>query len=660
MMSSKAGRIVVLILAPLVILMLPVAVYLVDRSIHDGKLPRNVSIAGVDVAGLPPEEALTVVRTSEAERYAQPAVFVVNGIEFELDPSDVGLDADVDSALSVAVAEADHNVVSGLIPWMRSFSTTLDIPVAVTLNGEAIDAYLDEWERAAIAEPAFDGDLAVVDGGVRVDYPKPGLRIDRDAARKIVQATLVSDRRDQVDLPLTDRPPAFSEADLDAAAATIETLINKPVILTNPDYDYTLVVPRNELASAVTIDFVTDGTSRIDVGLNTDALTASLEPQLADFERPPVEVELEASVATNRVTITPPRNGTRVDIDALAAAIQAAAADGGRGELPIVDDIEPRITAEDVEAWGPLTLVSQFTTGYKSGQARVTNIQLMARTVDGSIVWPGETFSVNETVGKRTEAKGYVRAPAIINGGLYCCDSPVNVGGGVSQFGTTIFNAVFYGGYEDVEHKPHSIYFSHYPEGREATLGYPHPDVKFRNNTDAPVIIKTSYNSSSLTVKFFGNNGGLKVTSERSDRFGYTAPITIYEENPRLSPGTERVTKRGSQGWSVTVTRIITYPDGRVVREPFTWRYRGNPKTIEVASCETGTVSNRCTSTPTSTVPTTTTSVPEETTSTTTSVPEETTTTTEPPDTSSSTTTTTQAPDTSSSTTTTTQAGSDG
>ena len=273
----------------------------------------------------------------------------------------------------------------------------------------------------------------------------------------------------------------------------------------------------------------------------------------------------------------------------------------------------------------------------------------MAKTVDGSIVMPGETFSINEKVGRRTEAKGYVRDGAIINGEVYCCDSPTNVGGGVSQFGTTFFNAVFFGGYEDIEHKPHSIYFKKYPEGREATLGYPHHDVVFRNNTDAPVIIRTSRTASSVSVIFFGNNGGLKVAAERSDRRNFTEPRVIYEENPSLSPGTEKVVSRGSEGWTVTVTRVITYPDGTVVREPFTWRYQGNAKKIQVASCSTAPGSARCTKPPGETTTTTTTTTPPDTT-TTTEPDGSTTTTTEPGG--STTTTTTEAP----TTTTTTEA----
>ncbi len=594
----KTSRTLLFVVVPLLILMLPLAVYLTDRSVNSGILPRNVSIAGIDVARLLPNAAFTVVRAYEDDLHAEPSLFVVNGRTFELHPGDIGLVADVDSAMTDVITSNDHGVFAGLIPWIKSFSSNTDIPVMVTVDDQAIDDYLERWETEAIRTPAFEGDIEIIDRKVRIEYPNAGLRIDREAAHAVVQTALIVGQRDALEIPLIDRPPVFSENDLDAAAATIEDLIDGPVTLHNAEYDATLIVLPSELATAVTIDIVTTSPARIDVGLDPDIIATTLESRLAEFEQPPVEVQIDTSVATGRVSITYPENGTRVDIDALTEELYEVALSGGQGNLPIVADVEPRVTAEQIEAWGPLGLVSSFTTRHKPGEPRVTNIQLMARTVDDSIVWPGETFSINDEVGQRTEAKGYVRDGAIINGVVYCCDLPTNVGGGVSQFGTTFYNAVFFGGYEDIEHRPHSIYFSKYPEGREATLGFPHPDVVFRNDSDAPVIIRTAYTASSITVLFFGNNGGLKVASVLSDRRDFTEPRVSYEENAELSPGTEKVVWEGAEGWTVTVTRVITYPDSTVDREPFTWRYQGNAKKIQISSCSAAPDSARCTKPP--------------------------------------------------------------
>ncbi len=156
-------------------------------------------------------------------------------------------------------------------------------------------------------------------------------------------------------------------------------------------------------------------------------------------------------------------------------------------------------------------LIGQFTTFHPCCESRVTNIHLMSDTIDGMVVAPGESFSINATVGERTSGKGYVPAPAIIGGEVYCCDHPANIGGGVSQVATTLFNAVFFSGLEDVFHQPHSLYISRYPMGREATLGWTAPDLVFRNDTSTPVTIDMSYSDTSLTATLYGDNEGRQV-----------------------------------------------------------------------------------------------------------------------------------------------------
>lgn len=197
--------------------------------------------------------------------------------------------------------------------------------------------------------------------------------------------------------------------------------------------------------------------------------------------------------------------------------------------------------------------IGAFTTYYDrcSDPCRVTNIQLISDAVDNAVVLPGETFSVNDHVGQRTEAKGYVPAGAIIHGELYCCDHPANIGGGTSQFATTLYNAVFFAGLEDVYHRPHSIWFSRYPMGREATIGYPGPDVKFMNDTDDPVTINVSYTETSITVSLIGVTDVISVRSIRSG-----AATT-------------------SDGGSVSITRIITFSDRTTATQ--TWYHTYNP-----------------------------------------------------------------------------------
>ncbi len=227
--------------------------------------------------------------------------------------------------------------------------------------------------------------------------------------------------------------------------------------------------------------------------------------------------------------------------------------------LPDLEPIEPPKLPE-------IERVSRFTTYHDCCEPRVRNIQLMARTLDGYVVYPGEKFSINEVVGPRTSAKGYVPAPVLCSGS-YC----MGVGGGTSQFATTMFNAIFWGGYEDISHRPHSIWIDRYPVGIEATLGYPGLDVAFRNDTVTPVTIRTRYTGTSITVELWGNAGGWEMTGyhPRGARSSVIDVIDYGGDDGRKVEG--RVS--GSPPGSVRIDRTITQ-HGKSTTQTWWWTYR--------------------------------------------------------------------------------------
>gem|GEM_PF-1970786 len=259
---------------------------------------------------------------------------------------------------------------------------------------------------------------------------------------------------------------------------------------------------------------------------------------------------------------------------------------------------------QDPGGEGILHLVSEYTTHHPCCASRVTNIHLFAEAVDGTIVEPGERFSLNRHVGERTIEKGFVAAGTLINGELVD-----TVGGGVSQFATTFYNAAFWGGYQDIAHRPHSRYFSRYPEGIEATLDWPGLDVIIRNDTSANLLIRAEYTATSLTVKLFGDNDGRSVSGEWkngkghlvvvaqggsearvvtasiSRRLGLTSPpAPLYRSNPELAVDQTKYLQPASNGWTVRVTRTITEGgESRVQR----WGvyYRPLRAIIEVHPC---------------------------------------------------------------------------
>ncbi|MDJ0960926.1 MAG: VanW family protein [Acidimicrobiia bacterium] len=579
-MSSKNRLLIAAV--PAALLLLWLLAFGVDRLVTSGEVARGVTAAGIDLSGLGEADAKAAVKAYES-RLLQPAEFIVKDTRFELDPRNVGVGIDEDAIVATAMEQGrDTGFFGSWFGWFGSFGAEYEVAVPIAVDEAQIDDVLNVWQDAAIDAPAFEGDIIIRDGRALPEYPRPGEGIDKSAAVPAVASVLVSTERSPLEIGTKLIEPELTKADLDAAVEQANSLITGTVTLVATDPELEIVFEAAQLAAAYEAEVVTNSDPTIEQGFNRDRIAQLLATHRAEIEEPPRDAEFVIE-EDDTVTLVPGRARTVLDVDLVIEALEAAAlTEDGIGEFPFAYSTEPNFTTADAEAMGPITLEGEFTTNHPAGQARVINIQLMADAVDGAIVQPGDEFSLNEHVGQRTRDKGYVAAPMILAGELVD-----DVGGGVSQFATTFYNASFYGCYEDVEHKPHSYYFSRYPEVNEATISWPTPHLIIRNNTEALLIIKTEYTRSSITVKFFGNNGGKTCDRDLGKRYAYTDPPEQYEPNAEVEPGTERVVQNGWQGFSNTVRRIITHPDGTVEEEgPWTWRYSPGPKIIEVHPCD--------------------------------------------------------------------------
>ncbi|MDJ0791779.1 MAG: VanW family protein [Acidimicrobiia bacterium] len=595
--------IVTAIALPLIALAFLGAGYVHDEVVSDDRVSRGVEAVGIDLSRLPEENAASAIATYEQTLVGQPVELIIDGHAVQLDPAAVGLTVDEAAVAADAMAVRREAGFANVTSWLGTFTSSVTVDVPVTYDEEALRALLAEWSLTKIDKPAYEGAVRIESGQAVPEYPRAGLMIDADAAVPLIGQQLVTPDREVVEVPLEPLEPIVQPGDVDVAVVKANKLIDTAVTLRRPGVPKTLIITPDGLASALRSEVVVNSPATVEVSLDEEILRGIAERQAEAFVIPPVDATFSFDDETKTLSIVPSIPGQRVDVEAIPEAVTRAALSSGTGALPMTTGEEAAFTTAMAEAMGPLGEVSTFTTYHPCCASRVRNIQLLADEIRGAIVMPGEEFSINQHAGKRTIAEGYVRAGAIINGRVECCDSAVNIGGGTSQFATTFYNAVFFGCYEDVFHQPHSLYFSRYPFVREATLGYPLPDVIFRNDSEAIVYIDTSYTGGSITVTFYGNNGGRECTAERSGN---------------------------------TVTRIMEWPDGKVTTQEWTWNYRKpRPKDPE---------------------PTTTTTAPEGETTTTTAPEGGTTTTTAPPETTTTTapeTTTTTAPET----TTTTSGG---
>ena len=144
----------------------------------------------------------------------------------------------------------------------------------------------------------------------------------------------------------------------------------------------------------------------------------------------------------------------------------------------------------------PLITVGDFTTKFVPNQNRSLNIRRIADIVKLVLIKPGETFSLNGFVGKRTKKKGFLIAKMILNHRIV-----KTRGGGVSQFATTLFNSAFNAGLDITKYQFHSIYYDRYPYGLCATISWGGPDLRIRNNSSYPITIRSSSTNNSVRVE---------------------------------------------------------------------------------------------------------------------------------------------------------------
>ena len=572
---------------------------------HADEVLRNVKVSAVDLSGMQTDEALTALQAFEDELVMAPARFELNGTTLTLDPATVGFFADEAAAADGAMEVGRSGSIFQQFGWWWTHlftSEVLELPVG--LDTEAFATVAAEWSKEFISDPPFEGTI-IVEGVTPVaQYPRAGRRIAIESATATVLKTLAAQDREIVAFEIAPASPALTNEDVDEALRTAEKMLSGPVVLSRLDPPISVTFTVEDLARALISDLVTNSDARLEIGFDPDEVESLLAPLRPDLELAPIDASFEFN-DNYTVSVVPGQPGTLIDPVLATAVLEGAALAGSRqGELPFQDGTEPEFTTEDADALDIKHLVASFTTYHSCCESRVDNIQLFADLVNGTIVKPGESVSLNELVGQRTLERGFKPAGTIIRGKI-----EDTVGGGVSQFATTFYNAVFWGGYEDITHTAHSYYFSRYPEGIEATISWPAPNLEFRNTHDSGILIRTTHTDTSITVGFYGNNGGRIVIGEQSGgitrltlpsegdgtayvvegdvsgRYAYTEPTVEYYPNESLTPDTERVVESGRKGWTVTVTRTITFPDGRVTEESWPVRYRAQPREVEVHPC---------------------------------------------------------------------------
>ena len=283
---------------------------------------------------------------------------------------------------------------------------------------------------------------------------------------------------------------------------------------------------------------------------------------------------------TKTFSFTEDRPGARLDAEDLFNRV-AALLDAGETRTTLFLTPE-KVLAEvtKTELMNRFGLISAYTTETTKNENRNTNIQLSAQAINGITVLPGETFSFNQATGERTAAKGYKEAAAISGG-----QSRDEIGGGVCQTSSTLFNAVARANLEIVERNPHAWPSNYVEKGFDATVNWPGLDFKFKNNTDWPIFILAGYSKRKITVNLYGMSLGADTRIDLESITTQTIPQPEginYVVNSELAKGESKKTVTGRKGYVVETWKVWYQGNRETKRELlFKTTYKAYQETIE-------------------------------------------------------------------------------
>ena len=452
------------------------------------RLPDGVRVDGVAVGGMSPADAERAVARHARTVAAGPVL--VFGPRRNVRTTGTALGARARVADAVDAAGVNR---FGVLLNAVGLGDGRDVALSWAVDRGAVAALA---RRLGPPVPARDAEVVVGGDGVAVRDSRAGLAIDGDAL-----ASRLGSLPPALRVPGRVLEPRVTTPEARALAARIDGVTGRVRTIVVGTAPATLQPPA--LRSLIDVRAV-DGDLRFT--FDPDRLA-----KLLPASTPARDAELE--VRGDAVVVIPSAPGRTLDA---AATARALAASDRATVVAAGSTTVPSVTTAQLTALGIRERVSQFTTYYPPGQPRVVNIQRASSVIDGTILRADETFSMNEALGERTIEKGYVAAPQISGNGF--SDS---VGGGISQVATMLYNGAFFAGLQLVEHQPHSLYIDRYPLGREATISWGGPELIFRNDWPAAVLIKLDTTDTSIAVRFFSSPLGRRVETETSAPYGH-------------------------------------------------------------------------------------------------------------------------------------------
>lgn len=548
------------------------------QLIYAGKIFPGVSVGGVDVSGLSPNEAALKLSQTLSYPITGKILFRDGEKVWVASPSELGMVFDPTAS---ALAAYDYGRKGGLFVALtgqiNSRGLGADVAPVVLFDQRVAYNYLQNI-GLQVNQSVVEASLIVEGTNVIAQSGQYGRALNLDATLIYLGAQLQTFRDGEVPLVIQETAPKLLDVSSQADAA--RRILSAPLVLTVPNYregdpgPWTYDVP--VLANMMSVNIVdVNGVPQMQVGLDPVAMRNSLADLKIYVDRIPQNARFVFDDATGQLQpISASAVGRVMDVEASIIAVNEALLRGEHTvnlvlaeELPSVQD-----TATGSEL-GIVELVAQQTTYfYGSSAARIQNIEAAAANFHGVLVAPGEVFSMGNYMSDVSLENGYAEA-LIIYGGR----TIKGVGGGVCQVSTTLFRTVFLAGFPVIERYSHAYRVSYYEmdasgsvntnyAGLDATVYFPLVDFKFKNDTPYWMLMETYVNPAARTItwKIYSTSDGRSVTWNTTGPVNIVEPPEpVFEENFELEHNEIKQIDYAAEGADVTVTRTV-WRDGLV------------------------------------------------------------------------------------------------
>ena len=531
----------------------------------------GTTVSGVDVSGLSPKKAHERIGKGIGDQLAQPVTLTVGQGSSELVPAKSGISVDTDASVKKLTGFTLNPLT--LAQRLGGQHTDAVIRVDSTALRGALEDRVDAMANGAVsATVTLEGTKPVITPASN------GIGLDVDASLKQLGGTWPLGKKTLAMAEGTATPAITDEEASTFVNGTLTPLLSSGLTVNTAGADL-----QSKSPGAAAAFSPQDTAEMLKISSEGGTLSATFDPTaLRDGVVARVgQVETPAQNATWKIDgsatgapgarpqYVPAAQGKVIDTAALSTSLLKAGttatdAAGRTVTLPMVV-AEPTVTTPQNE-WGISEAIGEFATPYNAGDApRTQNLTRGAELVNGTVVKPGEVFSLEKVLGEVDGEHGFAAAGVIQNG-----EHVDAMGGGLSQVATTVFNAGFEAGMDDTEHHPHQYYFERYPAGREATLWTGNLDMKFTNSTPHAVLVQAWLDGEQIHVRMWSTKYyDVSITS--SERSNFRPVRTEHGSGPNCEP-----TSGGQPGFDITVTRTRKHDGKALPDDVLTTKYDGD------------------------------------------------------------------------------------